>query len=648
MTDTYHAAALDSIVRAAIHPAIGIARLGNSQRPDGYFIGPETTGPTAIDAQSMRDQNGAIKRQAARFRVYGYNAAGEVVAELTAENATIKWNVHLANRKAQWYAFVLALDVPAARDLQVPLRNPQVLGEQREQLAIDPGPRSISGFEQQGEQYHFDSGRFLGTPVPLGELRTDEAGRLLVLGGFGSSGSPQGTPIFDPANPSTFANAPGWHDDTADGPVTATVSINGSELQVEGAWVVCAQPNYSPNTLSWRTMYDLLFDTYVQYGWLQAPEQVSFRKHVLPVLLRMSGLQWVNKGFAAMFGSGGPFDFNDPALLGKLAAVPDSETQDAYGQLRRTVYNAFRASDNPVYDPRTWPWIYGDTFGEEVPSPTDMLSASGVRDQVLARWVAGDFVDDWDRKLPSHLPFDKVKVSEQPAMLDQAALDHCVADAFHPGIEMSWPMRNLSLYSAPWRIKHDDGEAGEPDYGPHLSQAQVLSPTGPLNGQRPGGISRWMALPWQVDAAGCRSGYDHQYDPYLPTFWPARVPNQVLTEEDYRIAIDSSQPREERLAAFNRRAHWDRNLAGDTFADKAQCMAEHFGDIGIVGERPGVLDDPELPALMQVETRNAALTRTPRLRAAVSTGNPALDRSLREAGWESLEHYRQALSRFRH
>jgi hypothetical protein len=51
----------------------------------------------------------------------------------------------------------------------------------------------------------------------------------------------------------------------------------------------------------------------------------------------------------------------------------------------------------------------------------------------------------------------------------------------------------------------------------------------------PGGISRWMAVPWQCDTASCRSGYDKADDPYVPTFWPARVPNQVLTAEDYAI-----------------------------------------------------------------------------------------------------------------
>src|SRR5215210_5479391 len=69
------------------------------------------------------------------------------------------------------------------------LRNPAVAGDGRWQLVIDPGPRSITGRDTRGDDYQFDSGEFLGHKVPLGELRTDAQGRLLVLGGFGNSAS---------------------------------------------------------------------------------------------------------------------------------------------------------------------------------------------------------------------------------------------------------------------------------------------------------------------------------------------------------------------------------------------------------------------------------------------------------------------------
>ena len=65
------------IVSAAIHPAIGIARIGDSA--SGYFVGPEVVDPASEKPEFYRDDAGALKRQAARFRIYGYNAAGEVV-----------------------------------------------------------------------------------------------------------------------------------------------------------------------------------------------------------------------------------------------------------------------------------------------------------------------------------------------------------------------------------------------------------------------------------------------------------------------------------------------------------------------------------------------------------------------------------------
>src|SRR5918993_4944670 len=95
-----------TIVRAAIHPSIGVARVGNSD--DAFLIGPEVTDPPPDPPGFYRDAAGKLKRQAARFRVYGLNAAGEAVAELTCDTAVIQWTVHLANKKAAWFEFQLA------------------------------------------------------------------------------------------------------------------------------------------------------------------------------------------------------------------------------------------------------------------------------------------------------------------------------------------------------------------------------------------------------------------------------------------------------------------------------------------------------------------------------------------------------------
>ena len=211
----------DCIVTAGIYPPIGIMRVGNSQNE--YFLGPLTDEPIAQeDPYAYRDELGALKRQAAQFRIYGFNAAGKAIKELTAENANITWHSHLANQKASWYQFQLALDIPEAADAPPSfLRNINV--PNRETLLIDGGAQSISGTNiQDGPIFE---GEFLSKKVYLGEMRTDEKGRLIMIGGHGKSENIDGDIAI------TFANNEGWYDDTSDGPITAEVEYNGTKIK---------------------------------------------------------------------------------------------------------------------------------------------------------------------------------------------------------------------------------------------------------------------------------------------------------------------------------------------------------------------------------------------------------------------------------
>ncbi len=52
-----------------VYPPIGIARLGNSK--DGYFIGPERPDDVVTPPGGFRDAAGLIKRQGARFHLFG-------------------------------------------------------------------------------------------------------------------------------------------------------------------------------------------------------------------------------------------------------------------------------------------------------------------------------------------------------------------------------------------------------------------------------------------------------------------------------------------------------------------------------------------------------------------------------------------------
>src|SRR5262249_35588151 len=138
----------------------GVARVGNAPGPDDYYIGPEAPGILSRPEGGYKDNEGRIKRQAARFRVYGLNSDGRVIREITADVGQVEWRVHIANRKAGWYQFLNAMDL-GPHALPARRRNEAVRGADRAQLVIDPGSRRISGTCAGGAPGHaFDTGQF--------------------------------------------------------------------------------------------------------------------------------------------------------------------------------------------------------------------------------------------------------------------------------------------------------------------------------------------------------------------------------------------------------------------------------------------------------------------------------------------------------
>ena len=591
----------DCIVRAGIYPPIGVMRVGNSQ--DESFLGPLVDVPEVKhDENAYRDKTGALKRQAAQFRIYGFNAAGKAIKELTTDNAKITWNASLANQKASWYQFQIALDIPDAEDPSIPpslLRNIDV--KDRSTLLIDGGSQSIS--KPNVKKGHKFEGKFQSKDVYLGEMRTDEKGRLIMLGGHGKSENINGDIAV------TFANNEGWYDDTSDGPITAEVEYEGVRLNVDPAWVVCAPPDYAPLQKSVRTMWDLMRDVAVQSGMLERPERPSFSKDILPIFERMTNLQWVNAGFAAAFGWGGQFDYTTEEWVKKL-----NDPSSANYEMRRTISNNFRRYDiSGAEAPQLWPWMYGDAVA--IPTNGSVRQHSTLSDLQLSfldQWVTGDFDADFSiingcNHVTTPKDIDQLPVSEQPDMLTKAAMDFCLADAFHPGCEMTWPMRTSGMYSAPFRLKHAP-KTPKTDmnyYGSTMNSDVITMPAGPLlGGQVAGGITRWMAIPWQTDTASCRDGYTTSYDPYLPTFWPARVPNNILGEKRYKEAIDPNLLDETRREAFAYRYFWLDDLPMDgeapTQTNQINKMVQYFDKLAVVQARPGVPHDPNFPPEMQV------------------------------------------------
>jgi len=283
-----------------IHPGIGIARLGNSETE--FYIAPEMPAglPVACDSsgnpvlssdlsgpvlvKNFKDKDGRIKRQAARFQVFVYDdespqgrplKLGDTV-EGGGNHGTlidIQWRVYLANKKASWYEFNTRSGEHGYSDNH-PRRN--VREQNRDRLIIDPGPRSINSTNLRKARFDRSGDGVYATTFPpkglqpndidtLGEILTDDTGRLLVLGGFGNSGSEK----TGPGEPhiSNYANNDGWYDDVSDGPVMARLVMYSEQvnqvryIDVEyPAWVVVGYPRFVPQIQDMITMDEVLYD----------------------------------------------------------------------------------------------------------------------------------------------------------------------------------------------------------------------------------------------------------------------------------------------------------------------------------------------------------------------------------------------------
>jgi L-lysine epsilon oxidase C-terminal domain len=144
----------------------------------------------------------------------------------------------------------------------------------------------------------------------------------------------------------------------------------------------------------------------------------------------------VNEGFAAGFGWKGLFDVS-PATIARLAAADPSNAE-----WRKVLANQFRTSSlerNDTVDswaPVPWPWVYGDAMNlPPALSPRQHSSLTDLQLSQLQQWAAGNFDADYDpgRSIPRRI--EDVPVAAQGDTLTKAALDFCLADAFHPGCE---------------------------------------------------------------------------------------------------------------------------------------------------------------------------------------------------------------------
>lgn len=570
---------LSKVARVAIHPAVGFARVGNSQ--DAFYFGPEVPGTAARGP--FKDAQGAMAKQAARFRIYGYDARGRVLGEITAADAEITWRVDVANAKPIWYDPDEAFDVPNPPDCRQ--RNPKVTD--RRTLVTHAKPRTVVGASAAPQP--LDGGTFLGLAVNLGEVLTDKAGRLIVMPADGRAVQGPDAP------PLTGLSSDGWTDDTCDGPVNATVRINGKTFTADPAYVVSTSPDWGPSVAEGIvTLYDAIEGGLYTAG-RRKKGTTDFSRDIYPIFRRMTDTQWVNEGFFTTNGWGSPADWTKPTLRARLA-----DKSAANRAWRRKIFASFRNPDFGAMEPDLVPALYGDKIAipPNLVQPRQWLAVTPLQYAHLRAWADGNFTDAGESGAQT---LAQIPVAQQPAALDKASFGACLGGAFHPGIEFTWLSRIPWIWTNDMRFASVAKEPNYTDYGPLMTQAIALSRTGPLSKLGPGSIGQWMGLPWHSDSASCRSGYSLATSPVSPTFWPARIPNQVLAEEDYEVVMDASRSLADRRAAFERRRGWERFVAGPTGQQAINAMITDWYKLGVVAQMPGPKDG-FFPTTMKVES----------------------------------------------
>lgn len=609
------------VARLAIYPALGICRVGSSAE---FFYAPEVPGLPALPDGRYKDGRDRIKKQAQRFRLYAFNAAGEVLREVTAAEADITWSVQVANTKGVWYGFNNPMDNgEQAPGLPGGLRNQAITDWKKrgEMLVINPGVHAITGRgvnPKGGDPAHAMVGEFWKRErVRLASLGTDADGRLIVFPGDGVAKS------AIPNNPITnFSDNDGWHDDWCDGPVDARVTFkDGTVVDAENAWVACCGPDFAPEIPPFISLYDVMRDTAIDGGWmaeLKAP--YSFRRDIYPLFRSLALMQWVAAAGAMMRQYADVGDFSDPAYVAKLA-----DPSPANAELRRKVFAAFRdpAKDSSADVDQQFklPFMLGDGVNYSG-SPLRWFRIPDRQYAVLKAWADGQFTADLDPAAPEPvIGFDQIPLAQQPEALNRAALAPCSGGAFHPGVELTWTLRHKELYRGAFRIRK--AENRDPtlvqDMGLLLTPEKAFKGFGktpPAVGpQMPGDLTRWMGLPWQCDAFSCQQVlFSHDF--LNATWWPALLPIDVLPELNYNGLMDPKLPPEERIKMFGARLAWSRGAAGigyhanASYTDGLNRMIYLWERMGFVVSRPGPTDPgkpKEIPAKLYVEVDRGSM-----------------------------------------
>ncbi|NVK72929.1 MAG: hypothetical protein HWE24_05560 [Oceanospirillaceae bacterium] len=516
----------------SIHPCVGVARLGNAEG-NNFVLNPTKIGglphehdenmqPTT-EVINFKDEAGRIRRQGQVFKVF--DESGEELTLQSPNVERIEWTVHLANKKAAWYNFselngnLLYGEKNSYTSRKTQLRNPSVGCDKddakRQELIIDLGPRTVAGGLAEVEvSIHNIPSDYTHSSYPegemsqgsprfesLGTLRTDNQGRLIVLGGYGFAGGNTELEGYGGGND--------WYDDISDGSVTCVVTYKDASQKTTNAWVVVGSPDFAPEIVNISTLNDTFFDVGVRhfnlapdiydmdkYGGFNKEYEANFERDILPIIQRISQYQWVANvqsmsGFFCYH-----FDYRDSSTANK----PN----------REKYYNYFRKLDNKIigdYDQPQQQLMSDHEEGNILPlmpmnsgsNSVKSANAYDLTDNVVEKFLA---LDATQMFLLKQWAEGKFTVGDGQAFpvdpMDAASIGNCVGLPMCPGIEVTWSLQNPALYENAYKIKHYKNEAYYAENG--LSPGRDECEGG---GCEPGDLTKRMACPWQADFFNC-------------------------------------------------------------------------------------------------------------------------------------------------
>lgn len=622
-----------------IYPSIGVARLGNGPaEKDQVIFSPEIPWANLYETDNnYLTEDGRVKKQAQRFYIYECDDAGRPVQQIDPAAYDIKWTVEVANKKPFWYDFNNSLDLSIVSEnrnvspefalnkiapgIGATQRNPNVLNmgqrvpggyDYREELVNRPAPTTVDSemtkselggrfpFSNVGRSLLASSMKTSAKEVNLGTVEYDN-GTLIFYAADGLSAA------LNPSDVNTdFADNSNWYDDICDGRVTATITLKSDGTVYElndalsAAWVTTAPPDYAPQIQPISTMYDMITGASDD---IFAP---SFGL-VFPMMYRLYRMQWVNLG-----------DFLSPSFretIDKLTAEGKFKYLFEKGPEGDAVRDAiFRLFRNPAYpynnepiipsnsttsiankglgtDELKLPYYPGD--GINYPgSPAQWFAIPPLLYEQLRRWKEGNFetiegtfnnMDELGAYYQQQFVAAAQNDAKKPLLMTRAVMETLYGGGFHPGVELTWPMRhnliyaeNREVYNTVYEqhglfglreVRINAATAAEQeaiffnDFGLQMVPEDIRESMQPGNEKSwlwkitPGDLTKWMGIPWQSDAGSCQNVFIEKQYP-IPAWWAANLPVTVLPEESFKQLSDPSILPETKKYIFGNRLEW--------------------------------------------------------------------------------------------